>query len=702
MTVSRAANLFQRIRAEHDAGDAELLRRFAESRDAAAFTVLVQRHGPLVLGVCRRTLGHAHDAEDAFQAVFLVLAQKAGRLRDSRLLSSWLYGVAWRIAKKAKRRAARRREELWAAVPEPPTADGAMNDLGPVLDEELAALPEWYRDAILACDVGQLSRTDAAAKLSIPEGTLSSRLAAGRKRLADRLARRGVTLALPLLATMTTAGVSEALIQQTVETAVQWAAGGTVAKPITELTHEGLTMLRKLLLLGTGVLTATAVGIGLADDPVKPPETKPETKPAEVKVETKPTPEVVRYGVPKMKKSIDLQIAKVEALSWTPDGRYFAIHGTAEVRTAVVQGDKMSYGYTTSNGVYFYAAALASTRPVSGLMIRPKEKFLGWAADGRSITITSGQTGRINSQKRATLLPVFDAAGKPVLDYPSVVLHAEPTTTLALEPEYSEALGYTSDGKTLATFEKAAEGKADGKLVLRSAETGEPKKTLSVGAARVLHTARDFSRVAGIVVDEPKKADRNTGLGATPRLYRVEVLADGAAWTVKIPDSLDLLDLKFDGDGNRLLVAYGTRAHHRPSNGGYPSGGTRPRTEPENAAEPMSTVVSYDAATGKEVFRFTNDTYTLSEVQASFDGRLVASGATTGSDYFLLIIDTVTGSVLKKWPLSNREKPLAAGPFSPHFLWAFSPTEPKLLVLEPGEESGTVSVGLWEFPAEKK
>ena len=203
MTANRTAPFLARMLPASDEPDAELVRRYAASRDPAAFESLVRRHGALVFAICRRTLGREHDAEDAFQAAFLVLAQKAGRIREPRLLSAWLYGVAVRVANKAKARAARRREEARAEVPEPLTADvEAVSDIGPVLDAELAALPEWYRQAVLLCDVQELSRTEAAARLGIPEGTLSSRLAVGRKRLAARLARRGVALSDPALASV--------------------------------------------------------------------------------------------------------------------------------------------------------------------------------------------------------------------------------------------------------------------------------------------------------------------------------------------------------------------------------------------------------------------------------------------------------------------------------------------------------------------
>jgi RNA polymerase sigma factor (sigma-70 family) len=171
MTANRAAELWKIVRPP-DAPDAVLLARFAAGRDAEAFRELVRRHGPLVLGVCRRVAGHAQDAEDAFQAVFLILAYKAAVVRRPEVLGNWIYGVAVRVARRAKRSAARRRkrEVQVRIMPDPPGPESdARADLAPALDAELAALPAWYRDAVLLCDLQGLSRAEVAERLGIPE-----------------------------------------------------------------------------------------------------------------------------------------------------------------------------------------------------------------------------------------------------------------------------------------------------------------------------------------------------------------------------------------------------------------------------------------------------------------------------------------------------------------------------------------------------
>jgi RNA polymerase sigma factor (sigma-70 family) len=177
--------------------DGELLTAFVERADEAAFEALVRRHGPMVLGVGRRVLGDRHAAEDVFQAAFLVLARKAAGVWPRDAVGNWLYGVAVRIARDARRSQARRRAR------EVPMFDCAQADMGPretspdwrpILDDELSRLPDHLRLPILLCDVEGRTRRAAARELRLPDGTFSRRLAAARRALAGRLARRGVTL----------------------------------------------------------------------------------------------------------------------------------------------------------------------------------------------------------------------------------------------------------------------------------------------------------------------------------------------------------------------------------------------------------------------------------------------------------------------------------------------------------------------------
>ncbi len=224
------AGLFRRTVLRDGAGltDGELLECFLDGRDEAAFEAIVRRHGSMVLGVCRRLLGHEHDAEDAFQATFLVLARRAESVSPRDRVGSWLYGVACRTALELRRSNARRRgretqvSELPHPTVEPP---GAALELRPLLDEELSRLPDKYRVPMVLCELEGRSRKEVAGQLRLPEGTLSSRLATARKLLALRLARRGLALSAAALAAALSeeaarAGVPAPLVTSAVKGAV--------------------------------------------------------------------------------------------------------------------------------------------------------------------------------------------------------------------------------------------------------------------------------------------------------------------------------------------------------------------------------------------------------------------------------------------------------------------------------------------------
>src|SRR5437899_9459345 len=162
--------------------DGQLLEDYISRRDEAALAALVDRHGPMVLGVCRRVLGDAHDAEDAFQATFLVLVRKAASVVPRELVANWLYGVACRTARKARvararADAAKRRayDRGMAMAGSARTEDEVWHDLQPVLDEELQRLPDKYRAAVVLCDLEGKPRKVAAHQLGWPEGALPGR-----------------------------------------------------------------------------------------------------------------------------------------------------------------------------------------------------------------------------------------------------------------------------------------------------------------------------------------------------------------------------------------------------------------------------------------------------------------------------------------------------------------------------------------------
>ena len=231
--------------------DDELLQQFASQRDEAAFETLVERHGPMVQGVCRRILGDAHDAEDAFQAVFLVLARKSASIRRPELLANWLYGVACRVARKARIRAIRKetRERRAGKMPllvEEQLLDLEWIELKSVLDDELQQLPEKYRAPLVLCYLRGQTNAEAAAQLGWPAGSISERLARAREMLRHRLNRRGLTLSAGLLALLlsqkaASADVSPVLIESTVKVGMSSTSktiAGVTSKAVIELAGD--------------------------------------------------------------------------------------------------------------------------------------------------------------------------------------------------------------------------------------------------------------------------------------------------------------------------------------------------------------------------------------------------------------------------------------------------------------------------------
>src|SRR5262245_34356888 len=185
--------------------DRELLARFAGRRDEAAFEAVVRRHGLMVLRVCQRALGNSPDAEDVFQATFLVLARKAAALRWQPSVGTWLYEVASRLCHKTQAAAARRRVHEGRAPSRPPadpSAEITCREAQAVLDEELNHLPSRYRAPLVLCYLEGLTRDEAARQLSWSLGTLKRRLEQARARLRGRLTRRGVAPAAALSAAL--------------------------------------------------------------------------------------------------------------------------------------------------------------------------------------------------------------------------------------------------------------------------------------------------------------------------------------------------------------------------------------------------------------------------------------------------------------------------------------------------------------------
>lgn len=214
--------------------DEELLDRFVRLQDDEAFSTLVRRHWPLVLGVCLRLLHHRQDAGDAFQATFLTLVRKGHTIRQRGALASWLYRVAFRIALRHKARAANRESpESLGDVPvnNDPAVAAGWGELQPVLDQELQRLPPKYRAPMVLCYLEGKTYEEAASTLGCPKGTVAIRLLRGRQMLKDRLARRGLMAAAGCVATLAVVPAANAAVSPAVAAATI-AVAGPARRPV--------------------------------------------------------------------------------------------------------------------------------------------------------------------------------------------------------------------------------------------------------------------------------------------------------------------------------------------------------------------------------------------------------------------------------------------------------------------------------------
>jgi RNA polymerase sigma factor (sigma-70 family) len=315
MSTTTLHVVLRRLRAAavHDETDAQLVQRFVAQRDEAAFAILVRRHGPMVLSVCGRVLGSMHDAEDAFQATFLVLARKAATIRKMESLSSWLHGVAFHLASKLRARdTVRRRHETKAGEERTREAgvETAWRELQELLDSELQRLPAKYRMPLVLCYLEDRTHDEAARQLGWPVGTVKSRLAKGREELRTRLEGRGLTLSASAFAVALAANTAAAALPATVNaSAIRAAIAISAGQPARGIVSSAALALADGMLRTTAALIAKlaalvllALGIGAAigyrPSALNEQPEEPTTQRAdELKAES-PKPKTDRHGDP--------------------------------------------------------------------------------------------------------------------------------------------------------------------------------------------------------------------------------------------------------------------------------------------------------------------------------------------------------------------------------------------------------------------
>jgi RNA polymerase sigma factor (sigma-70 family) len=551
--------------------DRDLLARFVADGDQAAFAAVAARHTGLVLGVCRRALPRSIDAEDACQAVFLLLAEKAGRIRWQGSVAGWLYTVARRVARNARVSAERRAwRESRAAVPESVAPADAMTgrELTAILDEELGRLPPRYRDPLVLCCLEGLTQDEAAGRLGVPVETLRSQLKRGRKRLADALATRGIELGIALLAvTASAVGAASPHLAKL----IQAAASGSLSRAAVELargaTGNSLLANVKPVMLAAA-LGAAALGLGAALNPptsAQPPKDPP--KPAVEKVET---PVLARFGSTRFRADEPLTDAR-----FSSDGK--RIVGFAGGRLYVWNVPEGSLVRTIDTGLQPLDDPSKHDERVLIMAVHPKEPrvAIGGARDGKAI------------------LQVWDfESGKRVAE------QASPYAALKL-------IAWTPDGTRLLERSNSRWEKPDAyKLIVRDAHLKEVRNhdlpanfgewgTLMLpmpGNAEVLlwQSARQptvFDLETGREVRTlPSNVRIPTGLGVSP---------DGKTVALTDTESMALVDAKTGDVVHQLPVL--RSGWYKP----------RPLFSPDGRTAYFwdHRPIAYDVATGKEKWR---------------------------------------------------------------------------------------------------
>jgi RNA polymerase sigma factor (sigma-70 family) len=599
------------------ASDRELLERFCARRDEAAFAQLLRRHGPMVLHVGRRVLGPAPDAEDVFQATFLLLARKAESIRKRQSVGSWLHGVAHHLALQARTREARRKahERRAASMREATTAAGAAwRELQEVLDQALAEVPEKYRAVLVLCCLGGQTQEQAARQLGCPLGTVGSRLARGRALLRARLARRGLALSAAALATALAAngapaalpaGLAKAALQAGVRFAAGDGAAGLVSAGAATLAERGLktmfagkakavtalVLAAGLLIGGAGTLTQEAVA-----DREPPAKQVGETQPAEPPAAPADRPRVDRYGDPLPAGAVArIGTARLQhgdyiwSLAFSPDGKALVStsgDGTVRLWDAATGKElrRLSGDFRRLRRVAF---ALSGRAVVAGAMDDPAVRLWDWASgkelrrfgDSKNLVgaFALSPDGKTLVQGSADLLQVWDTdTGKELRQIKGT-------------GGVIDSLAYSPDGKTVA-------------VVWRD------KTVRRYDVVAGTEVGRIEAEAAGAASPAFSSDGKLLALACADKAVRLWEVATGKERFALKGDHEFNGSVAFAPDGKTLAAAVGHRA----------------------SAQGPGLVVLWDVATGKEVRRFKGRPDYFTAVAFSPDGKALAAGGTRG------------------------------------------------------------------------
>ncbi len=483
--------------------DADLLERFRTHQEEAAFTLLVQRHGPMVLAVCRRILGDVHGIEDVFQATFLVLIRKEGTIRKQASLAAWLHRTAARLALKARAQAARRQHYEREVPPQFEDRSDRLADgeLRAALEEEIERLPDKYRMPLVLCYLTDKTHEQAACQLGCPKSSITSRLARARELLKQRLIRRGFTAPAGLLAVLLTEATTNAalpavLTLSTVRLAVRALTGQTLAASATVALADGFAKgsavmkwtVTLTLLTALGFTAAVGPRMASTGSPQKqaepPPKARSLNKPQEAKVEP-PKPRLDWQGDPLPDEALArmgsgrMRQAGLSNMAYSSDGKWIATATKTALRIWDATTGKLVRRFDVDTD---WCLTFAFTREGVAVANAGLEKGI---VTVRIVDPASGKVRRrVETKERATAANlIFSPDGKRLAyTHDNSVRLFDPTTgaeTLRIPVKGIVAweIAFAPDGKTLAFTDLTdtihLHNAADGKEVRQLKRAGE-------------------------------------------------------------------------------------------------------------------------------------------------------------------------------------------------------------------------------------
>jgi RNA polymerase sigma factor (sigma-70 family) len=696
------------------AGDAELLERFVGQRDPAAFEALLRRHGPLVWRVCRRLLRH-EQAEDVFQATWLVFARRAASIRKPGSLSCWLHGVAHRLAGRARKQGRRR-----AALPAPPppadpAREAAWRELGEAVEQELGGLPERFRAPLLLCYWEGATNEEAARRLGLPTGTLKTRLARARELLRARLVRRGVTLPAGVIVTLLAPAGAE-VPAATLRAALRLGQPAGAPARVVALAEGASGLSAGKAKAGLALLLATALVAWAVAPAAKAPEAEAAPKVVRPAPHGEPLPAgaLVRLGDERFRLG-----GGCGELSFLPDGK---------VLTSIGSGGTVCW-WDAATGKLLRRLAPGKDRPEACALSRDGGT-VAWAEAGGAIRVRAVSSGRervLAGHRGGATSLVFAPDGKSLYSAgPDGKIRAWSLATGAelwkarARPGRRIYLALSPDGKVLASSE-------DGLLRLWDAPTGRKAREWDRGEehARELTFSPD-GKLLAFVASVVKVADS---------VCVLEVATGKETTCLGHPGSL--YGLTFSPDGQTLAVATvsGTVRRHRVATGaeapplrchhGRALSVAYSRDGKVLATSDEWCVRLWDAASGREVLPLRGHLGNVRSLALFPDGR---AAATAGEDHTVCLWHLGSGRLLRR--LEGHEGPVYSVRVSPDGLALASagydgktrvwdvPTGKQLLVLRDRYASAPVAfapqghtlasvdregrVALWDYRSGRK